>query len=51
MVEGVIFVSYDENPELKSIVCDVEFSNGHAKDHAANAISENMLTIVKSKGF
>ena len=48
-IEGVIVSPCGENPNLKSIVCDVEFSDIQVKEHAANVTSENMLTRVDSE--
>ena len=47
-LKGVTVGSCNENPKLKSIVCDVEFYDGQVKGRAANAIAENMMTRVES---
>ena len=49
--DGVVAGTYDENPCLNAMICEVEFPDGQLKEHAANVIAENMLTQVDSDGF
>ena len=46
--DGQVKGTYDNNPFLNSIICDVEFPDGQVKEYAANIIAENMLTQVDS---
>ena len=48
---GQVTGTYDNNPFLNSISCDVEFPDGQVKEYAANIIAENMLTQVDSDGM
>ena len=47
----VIAMSCDENPTLKYIVRDVEFSDDQAKEYSDNVVCENILTRVYSEGY
>jgi hypothetical protein len=49
--DGTTTGSYADNPILNSIVYEVEFPDGQAKEYAANKIAENMLTQVDSDGY
>ena len=49
--DGQVTGTYDNNPLLNSIICDVEFPGGQVKEYAANIIAENMLTQVDSAGM
>ena len=42
---------YHDNPQLNSIIYDVEFPDGTIKEYSANVIAENMLIQVDSDGF
>ena len=42
---------YHDNPQLNSIIYDVEFPDGTIKEYSANVIAENMLVQVDSDGF
>ena len=48
--ELLVVGAHDDNPQLDSVVCEVEFPDGQVREHAANIIAENMLTQVDSKG-
>ena len=47
---GIATGSFDENPMLNSLVYDVEFPDGVAKQYAANVIAENVLSQIDSSG-
>ena len=49
--DGQVTGTYDNNPYLNSIIYDVEFPDGQAKEYVANIIAENMLTQVDSDGM
>ena len=51
LLEGVIVGFYDENPKLKSIVHDVELSDGQVKECAANVMTKITLIKFNSEGF
>ena len=49
--DGKVTGTYDSNPYLNSIICDVEFPDGEVKEYAANITAKNMLTQVDSDGI
>ena len=48
--DGNVVGTYDTNPMLNSLVCDVEFPDGEIKEYSANIIAENMYSQVDSNG-
>lgn len=38
--------SYDKNPKLDSIICEVEFSDSQVKEYLFSMIVENSLTVL-----
>ena len=49
--DGNFIGTYDDNPMLNSMICNVEFLDGMVKEYSANVIAENMYAQVDSKGF
>ena len=49
--ERVIEGSYDGNHMLNSLLYDVESPDGKVKEHSANIIAENMISIIDSDVF
>jgi hypothetical protein len=47
---GTVAGTFDENPQLNSMIYEVEFPEGKLKEYAANMIVENMLSQVDSDG-
>ena len=48
-LEGVLIRSHDENIKLNSIIYDVELTDVRVKEHAANVMTDIMLTRVESE--
>ena len=49
--DGTTVGKYDDNPQMNSIIYDVEFPDGTIKEYSTNVIAENMLSQVDSDGF
>jgi hypothetical protein len=49
--DGQVAGTYDDNLFLNTLIYEVEFPNGDAKEYAANIITANMLTQVDSDGY
>ena len=49
--DGQVTGTYDNNPYLNSIIYDLEFPDGQAKEYPANIIPENLLTQIDSGGI
>ena len=49
--DGNIIGTFDENPNLNTLIYDVKFPDGAFKQYAANVIAENVLMQVDSNGY
>ena len=49
--DGNISGTFDENPNLNTLIYDVHFPDGAVKQYVANIIAENVLIQVDSNGY
>ena len=49
--DGKTTGTYNDQPQLNTVIYDVEFEDGEVKEYAANVIAENMLSQVDEEGF
>lgn len=49
--DGRVDGKYDHNPQLNSMIYEVEFPDGTIKEYAANLIAENMISQEDYEGF
>ena len=49
--DGTIVGTYNDNPQMNSIVYDVEFPDGQVKEYSSNLIADNIISQVDNDGF